>query len=255
LLAERVPPQALATVRRMIDRRINCPLTSSAGRVFDGVAALAGIRERVSFEGQAAMELEWLAGRFPEQTLPRSILMITDDAQSHSPLVIDLRPMFVELAAELERPCEQAIIARRFHSTLVEVINQVCERLRRRTGLEAVVLSGGVLQNVLLTTEVTARLEGEGFLVYRHRRVPPGDGGLCWASSPWRRRLAGRVPMLDYHSTSRPIASAFTDEDSLMCLAIPGKVVETYREHDRTDGNVDFGGSRSASAWSTSRKP
>ena len=70
------------------------------------------------------------------------------------------------------------MIARRFHSTLVEIVAQVCRRLRQQTGLEVVVLSGGVFQNALLTTEVIARLERDGFRVYRHRRVPPGDGGL-----------------------------------------------------------------------------
>jgi hydrogenase maturation protein HypF len=82
------------------------------------------------------------------------------------------------VAEESTRPVGAALIARRFHSTLVDLIAQVCGRLRKVTGLEAVVLSGGVFLNTLLTAEVSARLLEDGFRVYRHRLVPPNDGGL-----------------------------------------------------------------------------
>ncbi len=179
VLAEHVPAQALAIVRRMIERRINCPQTSSVGRLFDGVAALAGLRDRVSYEGQAAMELEWLATDVAPADKNPFDFEIVENAASESPLVIDVRPMFAALAAQPRQRREPALIARRFHSTLVEIVAQVCRRLRQKTGLEEVVLSGGVFQNALLTTEVIARLENDRFQVYRHRRVPPGDGGLC----------------------------------------------------------------------------
>jgi hydrogenase maturation protein HypF len=179
VLAGRVPARALATIRQMIDRRIHCPHTSSVGRLFDAMAALAGIRDRVSYEGQAAMELEWLAIEVDAADVSAFDFDIVENAENEVPLLIDVRPMFAAAAADLRRPCEPALIARRFHSTLVEIASQVCRRLRHRTGLEAVVLSGGVFQNALLLSEVIARLERESFLVYRHRRVPPGDGGLC----------------------------------------------------------------------------
>jgi hydrogenase maturation protein HypF len=103
---------------------------------------------------------------------------LVESPDRDSPLLIDTRPLFTELAAGLRRGCLAPIIARRFHSTLVEIVAQVCGRLRQRSGLDVVVLSGGVFQNALLTTEVITRLEGAGFCVHRHRRVPPGDGGL-----------------------------------------------------------------------------
>jgi hydrogenase maturation protein HypF len=142
------------------------------------VAALAGLRDRVSYEGQAAMELEWLASEVPAADFCPFDIEIIENPDIESPLLIDTRPLFTEVAAGLRRGCPAPIIAMRFHSTLVEIVARVCDRLRQRSGLDAVVLSGGVFQNALLTTEVIARLERSGFHVHRHRQVPPGDGGL-----------------------------------------------------------------------------
>src|SRR5207248_10042155 len=93
-------------------------------------------------------------------------------------LVLDMRPMIVEVAGEARRGVAPEVIGRRFHSTIVEAIARVCAALRAASGLDAVVLSGGVFLNALLTAETTERLCGDGFRVYRHRRVPPNDGGL-----------------------------------------------------------------------------
>jgi hydrogenase maturation protein HypF len=82
------------------------------------------------------------------------------------------------VAEESSSGVEPALIARRFHSSMVEMIATVCGRLRQTNGLSPVVLSGGVFLNALLTTEVVERLDSDGFRVYRHRLVPPGDGGL-----------------------------------------------------------------------------
>jgi hydrogenase maturation protein HypF len=164
---------------RLIERRTNCPDTSSVGRLFDGVAALAGLRDQVSYEGQAAMELEWLASELPAAGVSPFDFEIVAQNEPGSPLLIDTRPIFIGVAADLGRGCPAALIARRFHTTLVAIVAEVCRRLRQAEGLEAVVLSGGVFQNALLTTEVVASLERDGFRAYRHRLVPPGDGGLC----------------------------------------------------------------------------
>jgi hydrogenase maturation protein HypF len=200
----RVPPVARRTVEQMLERRLNTPLTSSAGRLFDAVAALAGVRDRVSYEGQAAMELEWLAtgvapdGAYPfdlvetpltpgpsprggegrGQSSPLSPPGRGAGGEGEATLLIDTRPLICAVAQEVGQGIAAALIGRRFHSTLVEVIAAVCSRLRKATGLGAVVLSGGVFLNALLTREVHARLSREGFRVYRHRLVPPGDGGL-----------------------------------------------------------------------------
>jgi hydrogenase maturation protein HypF len=178
LLRSRVPATAMSTVRLMIDRRINAPMTSSVGRLFDGVAAFAGVRDRISYEGQAAMELEWLASHVATATAGVYPFEILETPQEGSPLQIDTRPLFAELATERRLGCDPAVMGRRFHLTLAEIVSQVCSRLRERTGLDVVALSGGVFLNALLTNELTARLTHHGFRVFRHRRVPPGDGGL-----------------------------------------------------------------------------
>jgi hydrogenase maturation protein HypF len=178
-LAARLSPVERATVKTMLERRFNAPLTSSAGRLFDAVASLAGVRDRVSYEGQAAVELEWLASSTaPADAYPYLIQQAESPAGVDPPLVVDTRPLIAAVAGEASRGAEAGLIARRFHCTLVEVIAVVCGKLREETGLGAVVLSGGVFLNALLTEEVSTRLGTEGFQVYRHTLVPPNDGGL-----------------------------------------------------------------------------
>lgn len=175
LLAQRLPGSALRTVAQMLDRRVNTPLTSSAGRLFDAVACLAGVRDRVSFEAQAAIELEWLAGRC-ERDYAYPIDMLQTAAEDG--LVVDTRPLIRAVARDATHGIEPALIARRFHTTMVDLIAMVCGRIRQESGLDTVVLSGGVFMNVLLLQEVRDRLGRDGFRVYSHRLAPPNDGGL-----------------------------------------------------------------------------
>jgi len=162
----------------MLQGGFHVPLTSSVGRLFDAMASLAGVRDRVSYEGQAAMELEWLASRCtPTVAYPFLVEERQGEDPGESLLYIDTRPLIIAVSQEAGQ-VDAGIIGRRFHSTLVEIIAQVCGKLRKRSGLGAVVLSGGVFLNALLTTEASARLRNDGFRVYRHHRVPPGDGGL-----------------------------------------------------------------------------
>ena len=178
-----VSPQAVAAVRRMIARQFNMQRTSSAGRLFDAVAALAGVRSRVDYEGQAAMELEWLATDVPPAgTYPFDLCGPVEDAAQQPPLEIDTRPLIAAVVGDVRRGCESALTARRFHSTMMEIITKVCARIGEQTGLDAVALSGGVFMNALLFNEVVPGLERQGFRVYRHERVPPNDGGLCRGS-------------------------------------------------------------------------
>jgi hydrogenase maturation protein HypF len=140
---------------------------------------LAGLRNRVSFEGQAAIEWEWLASDLVADGGYPYALTETGQSQSTDPdWIIDTRPLVRAVVRDLEAGVAAARIARRFHTTLVEMIDDVCARLRGQTGLRQVVLSGGVFMNGLLTTEAAARLECDGFEVYRHQLVPPNDGGL-----------------------------------------------------------------------------
>jgi len=175
-LAARVSRSAYLTIEQMLEKRLRSPPTSSAGRLFDAVAALAGVRDRVSYEGQAAIELEWLAekvasdGAYPFDFEP--------DPASEAPLIVDTRPLIRAVVEDAKKGVGRPVIARRFHTTVVDLIHVVCCRLREASGPGVVVLSGGVFQNALLTSETSARLRDAGFRVYRHRLVPPNDGGL-----------------------------------------------------------------------------
>jgi hydrogenase maturation protein HypF len=167
-------------VRRMLEKELNCWATSSMGRLFDAVAALAGLRSHVGYEGQAAIELEGLAFALPPNgSYPFEIATEQENKQPGEVPIVDTRPMIRAIASERAAGTEPGMIARRFHSTVVEMIAVMCHKIRAESGLNTVVLSGGVFLNALLTREASARLERDEFRVYRHRLVPPGDGGLA----------------------------------------------------------------------------
>ena len=176
LLRGRVPSTALAIAQKMIARKLNAPLTSSMGRLFDAVAALAGVRAVASYEGQAAMELEWLATGSDDSDIYR--FEVRESLDENTPQIVDTRPLISGVVAYILQGADASAVARRFHSTAAAIVVEVCSRVRARAGPNTVALSGGVFQNALLTTEVRARLEREGFRVATHHLVPPGDGGL-----------------------------------------------------------------------------
>jgi hydrogenase maturation protein HypF len=189
-----VPESAQRTVRAILERGINSPPTSSAGRLFDAVAALAGVRDRVSYEGQAAIELEWLAEKVPPAgTYPFDLAPTREGEPPEPVLLVDTRPLIRAVARDADAGTAAAVIARRFHSTVVELIAAVCGRLRDESGLDEVVLSGGVFLNALLTVEVSDRLTADGFRAYRHRLVPPNDGGLSLGQLAVAAHRAGRL--------------------------------------------------------------
>jgi hydrogenase maturation protein HypF len=179
-LTARVSPMQYRGLKTMLERRLNTPLTSSAGRLFDAVASLLGIRDRVGYEGQAAVELEWLAaGHPPDYAYPFEVISVPEGDGAAGPLVIDTRPLIRAIVVDASKnPPELGRVARRFHATVAEIIAVVCGRIRQAGGPGVVVLSGGVFLNALLTSETSTRLSGDGFRVYRHRLVPPNDGGL-----------------------------------------------------------------------------
>jgi hydrogenase maturation protein HypF len=172
-IAERIGAGTMRTVERMIERHVNCPPTSSVGRLFDAVASIAGLRDRVSFEGQAAMQLEWLAAEAGPETGYGYDLAADGDC-----LVVDTRTTIADMSREAVSGHPPGRVARRFHTTMADIVHAVCLRLRQTTGIDAVLLTGGVFLNVILTRECETRLAGAGFRVFRHRLVPPGDGGI-----------------------------------------------------------------------------
>jgi hydrogenase maturation protein HypF len=168
---EAFSPSELAVLRVMLDRRLNCPLTSSAGRLFDAVASITGLRQVARFEGQAAMELEFaLDGAASGE---RYEVEIEGDGGS-TPLVVDWTLMVRQLLEDVRRGSAVKDISARFHNSLVDSIVQVASRL----GAARVVLTGGCFQNKYLTEEAVRRLSDEGFQPYWHQRVPPNDGGI-----------------------------------------------------------------------------
>jgi hydrogenase maturation protein HypF len=168
-------PSAMRAVMTMLERRLNAPLTSSMGRLFDAVSAIAGIRTRSSYEGQAAIELEYQAMRVADA---RVYSWEVSKGSSLASWIIDTRPLIRDVARDAADGVSPAVIARRFHSTVVEWIADVCSRIRVATGVAQVVLSGGVFMNSLLTGESVARLTERGFNVYTQQKVPANDGGL-----------------------------------------------------------------------------
>ncbi len=181
------PPAERDILRQVLSRGLNAPHTSSAGRLFDAIASLAGLRQRINFEGQAAMELEFAIG--DERTDEAYPFRIADggsppplplplqggEEEGEGVIVIDWEPMVREILDELGRGVPAGRIAARFHNTLAEMIVGVAERV----GQPRVVLSGGCFQNRYLTERAVHRLEAEGFRPYWHQRVPPNDGGIA----------------------------------------------------------------------------
>jgi hydrogenase maturation protein HypF len=176
-LRHRIAPVEFQTVERMLDRRFNSPQTSSVGRLFDAVAALIDIRDRVSYEGQAAMELEWLADGETDDGSPYPFVIEEPTERTH-PIIIDTRPIIRAVVDDVHAEVPAARIARQFHSTIVALTADTCGRLRKEFRINVATLSGGVFMNSILTTEITARLTADGFRVYTHRHAPPNDGGI-----------------------------------------------------------------------------
>ncbi|MGI8956597.1 MAG: carbamoyltransferase HypF [Chthoniobacterales bacterium] len=166
----------LKTLRGMLRKNVNSPLTSSAGRLFDGVAALAGLRSRSNFEGQAAMELEFAVDGGNEESYP-FILRET------MPLVIEWEPAIRALLKDRREKIGPGLIAARFHNMLVDAILAVARHFDRTR----IALSGGCFQNRYLTERAIDQLRTAGYQPYWPQRVPPNDGGIAlgqvWAAT------------------------------------------------------------------------
>ncbi len=161
-------------LRQMLVRGVNSPPCSSVGRLFDAVAAILGIRQRCSFEGQAAMELEFLLeGVATDEAYPLPVIE-SEDVGGRRLLLLDWEPMVRSVLDDGRAGAPPGLISARFHNALAEATLTVA----RRVGEERVVLTGGCFQNAYLTERAVRRLRGEGFRPYWHQRIPPNDGGL-----------------------------------------------------------------------------
>ncbi len=178
-LYDHIPEGAPEVIARMIAGGVHCPPTSSMGRLFDGVAALAGIRYRSGFEGQAAMELEAAAAKAAAEGLHTNDETYPYELPPAGRKEIPVAPIIRGVVEDVLAGRDPARIALRFHRTVIRLFADLCRAIRSERGLDCVALSGGVFQNVLLLEGLVEQLAKMGFKVLTHRQVPATDGGLC----------------------------------------------------------------------------
>jgi hydrogenase maturation protein HypF len=172
LLAERVSEAEWSKVAELAGSGLASPLTSSAGRLFDAVAALCGVRAEVNYEGQAAVELEAAAEPAMRESYP---LPGTE--------VLDARETLQAILADLGAGVSVADVAAKFHNAMAEAAARACAELARAEGIELAVLSGGVFQNRLLLERTAEALEQAGLRVLTPRLLPPNDGGVAFGQA------------------------------------------------------------------------
>jgi hydrogenase maturation protein HypF len=194
-----------------LERGINAPVTTSAGRLFDAIASLTGLRQRTGFEGQAAMDLEFAADPAVDDDYPFDITRegarVALGSWLAPPLVIDWAPMIRAIVDEVRGGVATGVIAARVHNTLAGMIVSVA-RLQVEP---AVVLSGGCFQNRYLTERAVTALRHAGFRPYWHQRIPPNDGGIA----------LGQVAAYLRNKESLQCASPSQVESSALRPAIP----------------------------------
>ncbi len=167
-------------IRSQLEHHLNSPLTSSMGRLFDAVSALAGVRQKVNYEGQAAIELEALVDPFETGAYPFVIEPLSGpDAANGLALSIDARPLIQTVVEDKLSGVSADVIAARFHNGVAAMVLEVCQSIRGRYGSGLAALSGGVWQNVTLLAKTLRLLENAGFIVYIHHLSPSNDGGLA----------------------------------------------------------------------------
>ena len=177
-------PQEARVLKRMIERELNTPLTSSCGRLFDAVAAVVLGRGVVDYEAQAAIELEGLAVEEPDDLgSGYTFELLHGDWKARKPARISAKPLWKELLEDLRADASKSRIAARFHAGVAAAFIAAARMARENTGIERVALSGGCMHNRRLARLLRAGLEEEDFQVFQHRNVSPGDGGLSYGQA------------------------------------------------------------------------
>jgi hydrogenase maturation protein HypF len=161
----RFSDQELQIIKNQINQKINSPLTSSMGRLFDAVSSLLGIRQTVTYEGQAAIELENCASK--NETGSYEFVILED--------TIDYQPVIDAILKEIRTEIPVSVIASRFHNSVSNLCLSVAIKISQETSLHTVALSGGVWQNALLFTKTVKLLESNGFRVITHQKIPTND--------------------------------------------------------------------------------
>jgi len=173
-LLNHVSRSEIDIIRKQIEKKVNSPLTSSCGRLFDAVSAMIGVRSEIEYEAQAAIELEMLAYDEAGETGYYPFSIIEQNGLS----VVKLGDLLAAITYDLKSNNTKATIAARFHNTVARMILELCQAISTKTGITQVVLSGGVFQNRLLLLKAVSLLESGGFAVFTHQQVPCNDGGI-----------------------------------------------------------------------------
>ncbi len=189
-LFKQVDKGEIEIIRSQVEKRINTPLTSSCGRLFDAVSALSGVRGIIEYEAQAAIDLEMLAYDAAGETGRYPFSIVEHDGTS----IIKIHDLFTAIINNLHDHTPRAVIAARFHNTVAQMIMEMCQVISDKTGIKKAALSGGVFQNRLLLRKTIPLLESAGFEVYTHRQVPCNDGGIS----------LGQVVIANYNEELRP---------------------------------------------------
>jgi hydrogenase maturation protein HypF len=171
-------PAERAVLQTMIARGVQSPVTSSAGRLFDAFAALCGLRQQASYEGQAAAELEWAAEGLASG---RSYEIVLREAADRAGIVLDWQTALESALADLRGGTAPGLVSEALHSGLAAGIAAVAARVGQRR----VILAGGCFQNLRLTEAAVAALGAAGHEPIFHRRIPPNDGGIALGQAVW----------------------------------------------------------------------
>jgi hydrogenase maturation protein HypF len=169
-----IEEEKLKIILRIIQKKINAPLCSSAGRLFDAVSALLGICFESKYEAQAAIELEMIAD---ESVTGRYGFNISE---TEGKQIIVCKQMIVDIIDDLKRNIDKSVITAKFHNTVVAFAVEMSKKIRQKTGLNSIALSGGTFQNRLILSRLTAELKESGFKVYTHHIVPPNDACISF---------------------------------------------------------------------------
>jgi hydrogenase maturation protein HypF len=174
----------IEVIKRQIERKINSPLTSSMGRLFDAISALLGIRGEIDYEAQAAVELEMAAHSF---VIARGLDEAIAGNNERYPYrivtaegirIVHLKDLLSAVIEDLRQGVSKGRISVKFHNTVAQMVREMCHLIADENGVRQVALSGGVFQNRLLLRKTVSLLESSGFRVFTHRQVPCNDGGI-----------------------------------------------------------------------------
>jgi hydrogenase maturation protein HypF len=175
----------IEVIKRQVERKINSPLTSSMGRLFDAISALLGIRGAIDYEGQAAVELEMAAySAVIASSVSDEAISGNNESypyrivKNEGVKIVRLGDLLAAVIEDSGQGISKGLTSLKFHNTVARMINEMCRLIADETGVTEVALTGGVFQNRLLLTKAVKLLEGSGFQVFTHRQVPCNDGGI-----------------------------------------------------------------------------